>query len=431
VDGWSAADPDGLCSLRLDDPRRASLRGKRLRRAAQAGQALALDAWPEAERRLLQEWLKRGHARPLKRDTLYAMAGPSRAMAADRVLERLLRLGHIETEEKLEHGSWWLQRISFLNPLALYAQLGLEAPEQARQALETARIEAQTLHHPALQALAAGLAQGTPTRVALQRHQLLQSLDQWQQEGRSGTWRDFGLFARGDTKAITDTERKWLEAGLGLDLDSFHIQSHTPLLLIRASGQLHLPGGHFSLNLLPGFSALTPDSLRLCQGGSQAPACWLVLENLSAFEHVARHLPDGHGALWLPGYPPGWWREAVGLLLRHLPAPARTGSLLPFRRVSCGMRQAWGGRHGTCTPPIWMRSPPIAPWMPGTGRCWSASNRRHCRRPCMPWRPIWMPRGTRGNRKACSSGPRGRPGWTAERLSGWPHRLHPVTAPLT
>jgi hypothetical protein len=55
----------------------------------------------------------------------------------------------------------------------------------------------------------------------------------------------------------------------------------------------------------------------------QPPRVWHVVENLSSFERVARSCAADEGALWLPGYPPSWWQQAVATLLRHLPAPAR------------------------------------------------------------------------------------------------------------
>ena len=65
--------------------------------------------------------------------------------------------------------------------------------------------------------------------------------------------------------------------------------------------------------------SLAPSS----RAARQPPRVWHVVENLSSFERVARSCAADEGALWLPGYPPSWWQQAVTTLLRHLPAPAR------------------------------------------------------------------------------------------------------------
>ena len=317
-DGWSPPDGDGIRSLRLSDPKRASLKGKRLRRADPPPAGLGLDTWPADERQLLAEWVRRAGDKPTRHSTLMASAGAARSMLADRLLQRLLREGAVEIEEKHERGHWWPTQVRFIAPAALRAGLGLAEPDAARQAYLDAR--SRPLCHPALARAAESLDAQPPAR-GLPRLELLLALDTWNAEQRSGTWRDFALFARGHTKQISEVEKAWLadEAGLA----DFRISAHTPLLRLRAPSIIRLPGGEIALGALPDFAALTPATVAAISGARQPPRVWHVVENLSSFERVARACAADEGALWLPGYPPSWWQQAVATLLRHLPAPAR------------------------------------------------------------------------------------------------------------
>lgn len=317
-DGWSAPDGDGIRSLRLSDPKRASLKGKRLRRADPTQGGLGLDTWPADERQLLAEWVRRAGDKPTRHSTLLASAGAARSMLADRLLQCLLREGTVEIEESHERGHWWPRQVRFLAPAALRAGLGLAEPDAARQAYLDARSRPPT--HPAL-ARAAEALDALPPARGLPRLELLLALDTWNTEQRSGTWRDFALFARGHTKQISEAEKTWLtdEAGLA----DFRISTHTPLLRLRAPSLIRLPGGEIALGATPDFAALTPATVAAISGARQPPRVWHVVENLSSFERVARACAADAGALWLPGYPPSWWQQAVATLLRHLPAPAR------------------------------------------------------------------------------------------------------------
>lgn len=317
-DGWSPPDGDGIRSLRLSDPKRASLKGKRLRRADPPPAGLSLDTWPADERQLLAEWVRRAGDKPTRHSTLMASAGAARSMLADRLLQRLLREGAVEIEEKHERGHWWPTQVRFIAPAALRAGLGLAEPDAARQAYLDAR--SRPLCHPALARAAESLDALPPAR-GLPRLELLLALDTWNAEQRSGTWRDFALFARGHTKQISEVEKAWLadEAGLA----DFRISTHTPLLRLRAPSIIRLPGGEIALGALPDFAALTPATVAAISGARQPPRVWHVVENLSSFERVARACAADEGALWLPGYPPSWWQQAVATLLQHAPAPAR------------------------------------------------------------------------------------------------------------
>ena len=95
---WSAPDPDGIRTCRLDDPLRASLKGQRRLRRGNP-RPLDLDTWPAEDRKLLADWVRRASDKAIRHETLLRAAGPQRAMTADRLLQTLLRAGSVEIEE--------------------------------------------------------------------------------------------------------------------------------------------------------------------------------------------------------------------------------------------------------------------------------------------------------------------------------------------
>jgi hypothetical protein len=159
-----------------------------------------------------------------------------------------------------------------------------------------------------------------PPKTALTRVDLTTALARWQLEQRSGTQRDFAYFARGTTKAITPAEWAWL--GDACDLGDWGIERHTPLLLIAAPTTLNLPHGDINLAACADFCAITPATLAAATSTDGKPVRWHLVENRTSFERIARTRTANAGVIWLPGFPPGWWREAVAHLLALAPAPA-------------------------------------------------------------------------------------------------------------
>jgi hypothetical protein len=51
------------------------------------------------------------------------------------------------------------------------------------------------------------------------------------------------------------------------------------------------------------------------------PTAWIILENRTVFDKACA-LPSTIGLLWVPGYAPTWWLDAVGALLDRAPARA-------------------------------------------------------------------------------------------------------------
>jgi hypothetical protein len=165
-----------------------------------------------------------------------------------------------------------------------------------------------------------------PATRAITRATLAQSLLAWEMDERVGTYRDFSLYARSATKEISKTEWDWLDTYF--DLAEFNIEQHTPLLLIAADLSLHglnlnSASGEINLRAMPDFAALTPATIKNIQTTSGTINTWILVENRTSFERVARNRSANEGVIWLPGYPPSWWKEAVTHLINIAPAPAK------------------------------------------------------------------------------------------------------------
>jgi len=271
-----------------------------------------LDSLPDDRRHLLKRWVKRsGDSRW---DTLRNDAGVGGQNLAQALLDWLLDNGWIALTEKFERAAWWPYRVQFREAATLRAALGIVDADAASAQWQTLRATLPP-DAPLLDAL-----DTLPPKAALARHDLAAALARWQVEQRSGTQRDFALFARGATKAITPAEWAWL--GDATDLAEWGIERHTPLLLIAAPVTLQFPHAALNLAACADFCALTPATLAAATAASGAPELWHLVENRTSFERVARSREANAGVIWLPGFPPGWWRAAVAHLLALAPAPA-------------------------------------------------------------------------------------------------------------
>jgi hypothetical protein len=271
-----------------------------------------LDSLPDDWRHLLKRWVKRGG--DSRWDTLKGDAGVGQQNLAQALLDWLLDNGWIVLSEKFERAEWWPYRVQFVEPAQLRATLGIVDADAAAAQWQAQRATLPP-DTPLLDAL-----DTLPPKTALTRADLATALARWQLEQRSGTQRDFALFARGTTKAVTPTEWAWL--AVATDLAKWGIERHTPLLLVAAPVTLHLPQGALNLAACADFSALTPATLAAAISANGTPTRWHLVENRTSFERVARTRTADAGVIWLPGFPPGWWREAVAHLLTLAPAPA-------------------------------------------------------------------------------------------------------------
>lgn len=286
------------------------------RRTAQ-GAPQSLSTLPTEWRELLARWVQRGGNS--RWESLLKDSGPTGRQRADDLLGWLLRNGWAAVTEQWKFSAWWPQQVELLNLSQLRAALGLrDKDNEAQRWAETRNGLLAAINDslaPALLAL-----DELPVARALSRYDLIVALQSWQDAQQSGTRRDFALHARGDTKALSDAEWNWLEAIV--DLAEFGIERHTPLLLIAAPLHLIMAQGQLDLAACPDFAALTPASITSIHAISGAVRHWHLIENRTSFERAARQRKPDVGVIWLPGFPPTWWREAIARLLNLAPAPA-------------------------------------------------------------------------------------------------------------
>ncbi len=295
------------------DRRAVSQRRRRFRQRLPQQLGVLPDEWRE----LLTRWVR--HGGNSRWDTLARDAGNNRVALAEQLREWLLREGWVSIVEQRQHGGWWPHSLEMRNLPQLRAALGLKDAEAEAERWHTLRSELVALCPSALIPLLSALDALPPTR-ALKRADLVSALARWQADARQGTQRDFALFARGGTKSLGSADWQWLETHL--DLADFGIERHTPLLFLAASITLHLPQGSLDLSVHADFAALTPATLARATHASAAPTRWVLVENRTSFEKQARQREPDTGVIWLPGFPPGWWRDAVRQLLMLAPAPA-------------------------------------------------------------------------------------------------------------
>lgn len=313
-ENWPAPGADGISVRALDVGAKTTLRGRRLRRALHAD-AGVIAAWPAAWRDLLLQWLD-GAARR-RWNTLISQAGNAGFDAAHELIVALLRAGLVETDESRERGQWKIQHVTFVERAALRAALGL--PDNDALRAQLAQEIAAPPHEARLLPPWMELADYPPAR-GLERMGLLRKLDAWIAENRFGTRRDFALYARGTTKAVTSAEWKWLEALP--DFAAFGIERHTPALWLRAPLTLRFGGKIIDLAATPDIIGISPATLESLDGVDGDIACWRIIENRTSFERAAREHGGADGVIWLPGFAPGWWKTCVTQILKFKPAPA-------------------------------------------------------------------------------------------------------------
>lgn len=306
-------DAHGIVTTTLGLGAKSTLKGRRTRQ--RPGTPLPLDTLPADWRTLLTRWLRRGER--IKWDTLRQDAGSNQIESTHNLREWLLRAGWISLEETREHGLWQARWLTWTNSGALRQTLGL--PDAARHAAEWRALRNSPFSDARIQAVAATLDTLPPAR-ALARHALLLALDTWRAEQRYGTRRDFALFARADTKAITATEWAWLDHQLGLS--NYGVDRHTPILCIRAPLVLATSHGQINLAACPDFIGLSLDSIAAASSIDGTITAWRMVENRTSFERMAREYGQRDAVIWLPGFAPGWWKQTVRHLLRLKPAPA-------------------------------------------------------------------------------------------------------------
>jgi hypothetical protein len=305
-------------SLRVEYLDKLRLPKKRRRYADVSPASIA--TVPAEWRDLLVQWLRLGGNS--RWDTLIKKAGLTQKTTAETLLDWLLSNGWAVVDEERKHGDWWPYRVELREQKGLRHQLGLPDLDEVATQWQSLRTNLQTQAENNAQLLIAlSTLDAMPTSRAIARAILLQSILTWQADERVGTYRDFSLFARGATKEISKMEWDWLD--VHFDLAEFNIGQHTPLMLVSANLNFHTNMGEINLATMPDFAALTPATIKSFQSLNISVTTWMLVENRTSFERVARNRLAHEGVIWLPGYPPSWWKDAVTHLIKVAPAPAK------------------------------------------------------------------------------------------------------------
>jgi hypothetical protein len=286
----------------------------------------------EAQRELLRRWVC-GESLQRKRDTLLTGTVIEHAEA---LIELLLHTGWIERLERFEGGNWLWYAIEWRDLARLQERLGVsnknQRAEQRQACIEQARSWLQTrresgdesaLDPDLLDELTQALEQLAedktlrPAPLAT-RLQLLQAVAAWHDAGKQGLRHNFALHARNSTKALTDTDWRWLETWF--DLERLRIARFAPVVWL--AGDLVLRWDEQRVHAAPlHFLALPLADLCRADAGEGTERWWLI-ENRTSFENQARERKPGRMLVWLPGRPSAAWLAAMAHLLALVPAPA-------------------------------------------------------------------------------------------------------------
>lgn len=291
------------------------------RRFVDTFDAGALRLLPAAQRALLGEWLKSGSL-SRRWDALLKLAGAERIEIAESLAQTLTACGAATLEERFERGAWHPAVLAWQDYESLCATLGLTTRSVLRDAFSLAWNEAGNIEwHSAELGDAWQALHEAPPDKGRARLALLVKLNEWLCEGRSGTRREFALFARGQTKQISDAEWMWL--GECVELADCGIERHAPALWLAGDARLRFGERWLDIGAAGDFVALTPATMNRLGVGETSASHYRLIENRTSFENVVRAADITSIVIWLPGYAPGWWRAAVGKLLDALPLPAR------------------------------------------------------------------------------------------------------------
>lgn len=316
---WGEIDANGF-QIALVGKSLASGRNQRRRRRNVTRTTPDMDVWPLRWRELLSLWVRNADpARWHQWETLLRTAGAARTNDAVSIIGQLTSHGQVEIEQRRERTDWQISKLRWTNPSELRKVLGLREPDADQHEWHTLRSTLEGLE-PTLQPAVLEL-DACPPKTAIARAELLTALSRWKREGRAaGTRRDFALFARGNTKAVSDSDWQWLEGRIELGL--YGISGHAPLMFFRLLARATTDAGSLDLDTLASFVALPPASVLGLRSVSPAPVHWRVVENRTVFDRLSSRSAEDEFLVWVPGYPPSWWLEGMRHLLTLAPAPA-------------------------------------------------------------------------------------------------------------
>lgn len=310
-DGWSTANARGICTHVRDKSH-----SRRHRRSAQPPQVETLIGWLTSWRELLTQWLRSDSAQR-SWNSLLKLAGNARYSLAHDLADALLEAGWIQLSERRIRDRWEPQHLLWLAADDLREALGLSrrdtrAAHRQEMLAQPPEDERLTALHTSLHALA--------TASLTRRATIVTALDRWAIERCSGTRQQFALYACGDTKALSSSDWRWISAHV--DLEEFGVTRHAPALWLRAPFCLCQGDGALDLRLVPDLIGLSPLTLSQIDTITGDIDAWLLIENRTSFEQVARQVGARQAVVWMPGFAPDWWLQTMDYLLRLLPRPA-------------------------------------------------------------------------------------------------------------
>jgi hypothetical protein len=306
---WGPPDEHGIRASYASASRLARLRrggtGKR-----------SVDTLLGEERSLVIDLL-RGNSDTVKGKTLFAKAGNARHVAIA-AADYLLIQGWVDLSEKRRGSLWDITAMRWLDADALRGALNL--PRRDAESVRRAEAMASPPRDERLAGLHASL-RTLATRTLIRRAAIVAKLDAWCADGRSGSRNTFAQFALDDSHGMTTADWRWL--GCHVDLEELGISRHTPALWLRAPLRLSFQGGRqIDLAAIPDMIALSPLTISGIEHVEGAPVAWLLVENRTSFEDVARKVGDRFAVVWMPGYVPDWWLEAMRHFSRLMPEEA-------------------------------------------------------------------------------------------------------------
>ena len=306
---WGPPDDRGIRTQYASGSRLA-----RLRRADGVRRSVA--TLLNEERSLVIDLL-RGNSGVVKARTLFAKAGNARHVALA-AADYLLAQGWVELSERRRGSVWEIVAMRWLDADELRGALQL--PRRDTESTRRAEAMATPPHDPRLTELHASL-RTLAIRTLIRRAVLVARLDAWCADGRSGSRNTFAQFALDDSHGMTSADWHWLERHV--DLDELGISRHTPALWLRGPLRLIFTGNRqIDVAAAPDMMALTPATIAAIERIEGEPSAWLLVENRTSFEDTARKVGDRFAVVWMPGYVPDWWLDALRRCARLVPAPA-------------------------------------------------------------------------------------------------------------
>jgi len=228
----------------------------------------------------------------------------------------LLREGWVELTEKRQGSIWTITAVHWMDADALRFALGLprrDAKIEARAHALAKRPSDSRFYrlHDSLSSLSIG--------TLSRRARIIEKLGEWAAVERSGSRNTFSQMALDDTHAMTSADWHWLEKYI--DLESIGIYRHTPAVWLAGPLCLISNSGQLDIGAVPDMIALTPQTIFAIERIQSTAKAWLLVENRTSFEDVARRLGSEWIVVWMPGYVPDWWLAAIGhiqsLFTRH------------------------------------------------------------------------------------------------------------------